>query len=550
MRHHNMDDSKGRRDISTLPPKSKQVIALGTTWLGFQWDKRLFSSYRNVVLRAPFSRKFELESLVWDDDASAEQTSKYERKTSAESSRLSISGQDYLWDETGTSTLLQLRLQVTQHSPARAHNIQNHMNARLIHRRTRANRENGKKDVDEGEVGMKDDYTLLLLLFLLLLNQLLQGTQRQTISTPSDLSPKPPSSPKSRPSPSPPPAITSAFAVMIKNAEGEDGEGITDVLHPLWRIHITELVKADDEMDLDREETVEPPATPTPLNTAAVPVESKNSKTYSNPSPSPTASIVKREREYYLMEQFKNIKELWMENDGRKILWCRNTPENYSITHSERVLDEDHYGLRCQIAYPRIPIYLLRTGEVVFRFSVGGLTDVAVVKGYRRIYVGVLPGKIVQALKRALIRLEGEHVNGDPASALLEILDTEQNSAFVDYYMDVLVDLRSLVSCPRSLRLRGYVSEVCHRLSLPQAKKANGLGSADVILDEAAVDIQIKYYYRKSGVLDKIYCKAALKLVQDLGEMFPEPKEGELSAEDAAATVEREAPSTTNVPSK
>ncbi|KAF8986319.1 hypothetical protein BDQ17DRAFT_1393682 [Cyathus striatus] len=137
------------------------------------------------------------------------------------------------------------------------------------------------------------------------------------------------------------------------------------------------------------------------------------------------SQIVKHEHEYYLMEQFKNIKELWMENDGRKVFgeeltklqklelsgyldWLTQhrsygaitPPENYSITHSERVLDEDHYDLRCQIAYPRIPIYLLRTGEVVFRFSVGGLTDVAVVKGHKRTYVGVLPGKIIQALKR------------------------------------------------------------------------------------------------------------------------------------------------------
>ncbi|KAI9066244.1 ATP-dependent protease La [Trametes sanguinea] len=355
------------------------------------------------------------------------------------------------------------------------------------------------------------------------------------------------------------------------------------------------------------------------------------------------SKIAKRQREYYLMEQLKNIKkELGMESDGKdkliekfkeraaslkmpeavrkvfdeelnklmhlepaaseanvtrnylewltQIPWGRHSPENYSISHAQKVLDDDHYGLKdvkdrileflavgklrgtvegkiiCLVGPPGVGKTSIgksiarALNRQFFRFSVGGLTDVAEIKGHRRTYVGALPGKIIQALRRVgtenpLVLIDevdkiGRGHNGDPASALLEMLDPEQNTAFLDHYMDVPVDLsRVLFVCTANmldtipaplldrmevLEVSGYVSEekaqIASKYLGPQAKEAAGLKEADVQLDPAAVDVLIKYYCRESGVrnlkkhIDKIYRKAALKIVQDLGEeVFPEP---------------------------
>ncbi|KAI9509820.1 ATP-dependent protease La, partial [Russula earlei] len=353
------------------------------------------------------------------------------------------------------------------------------------------------------------------------------------------------------------------------------------------------------------------------------------------------SKIAKRQREYYLMEQLKGIKkELGMESDGKdklieklkaraaqlampelvkrvfeeelaklahlepaaseanvtrnyldwitQIPWGQYSPENYSISHAKRVLDEDHYGLKdvkdrileflavgklrgsvqgkiiCLVGPPGVGKTSIgksiarALGRQFFRFSVGGLTDVAEIKGHRRTYVGALPGKIIQALKRVgtenpLVLIDevdkvGRGINGDPASALLEMLDPEQNNAFLDHYMDVPVDLsRVLFVCTANIldtipaplldrmeviEVSGYVSEeksmIAERYLGPQAKEASGLKDADVVLDPASVDVLIKYYCRESGVrnlkkhIDKIYRKASLKVVEDLGEdAFP-----------------------------
>ncbi|KAF8485972.1 ATP-dependent protease La [Russula ochroleuca] len=375
------------------------------------------------------------------------------------------------------------------------------------------------------------------------------------------------------------------------------------------------------------------------------------------------SKIAKRQREYYLMEQLKGIKkELGMESDGKdklieklkaraaelampepvkrvfdeelaklvhlepaaseanvtrnyldwltQIPWGQHSPENYSITHAKKVLDEDHYGLKdvkdrileflavgklrgsvegkiiCLVGPPgvgktSIGKSIARALErQFFRFSVGGLTDVAEIKGHRRTYVGALPGKIIQALKRVgtenpLVLIDevdkvGRGINGDPASALLEMLDPEQNNAFLDHYMDVPVDLsRVLFVCTANIldtipaplldrmeviEVSGYVSEeksmIAERYLGPQAKEASGLKDTDVVLDPASVDVLIKYYCRESGVrnlkkhIDKIYRKASLKIVEDLGEdAFPETEAQPASTSAADKVVPAQDPS-------
>ncbi|KAF8123409.1 Lon protease C-terminal proteolytic domain-containing protein [Boletus edulis] len=363
------------------------------------------------------------------------------------------------------------------------------------------------------------------------------------------------------------------------------------------------------------------------------------------------SKIAKRQREYYLMEQLKGIKkELGMESDGKdkliekfkeraaalkmpegvrkvfdeelnklmglepaaseaNIPWGQHSAENYSIAHAQKVLDEDHYGLKdvkdrileflavgklrgtvegkiiCLVGPPGVGKTSIgksiarALNRQFFRFSVGGLTDVAEIKGHRRTYVGALPGKIIQALKRVgtenpIVLIDevdkiGRGINGDPASALLEMLDPEQNNGFLDHYMDVPVDLsRVLFVCTANtldtipaplldrmevLEVSGYVSEekcvIAEKYLGPQAKEASGLKDADVLIDPSTVDVLIKYYCRESGVrnlkkhIDKIYRKAALKLILDLGEeVFPEPTPRPEVSSVESRTVESQEP--------
>ncbi|KDQ14889.1 hypothetical protein BOTBODRAFT_145436 [Botryobasidium botryosum FD-172 SS1] len=285
------------------------------------------------------------------------------------------------------------------------------------------------------------------------------------------------------------------------------------------------------------------------------------------------------------------------------IPWGKHSQENFSITHAKTVLDEDHYGLTdikdrileflavgklrgtvegkiiCFVGPPGVGKTSIgksiarALNRKFFRFSVGGLTDVAEIKGHRRTYGTALPGKIIQALKRVgtenpLILIDeidkiGRGHNGDPSSALLEMLDPEQNSAFLDHYMDVPVDLsRVLFVCTANvldtipgplldrmevLEVSGYVSEekavIADKYLAPQAKEASGLKDADVTLDADAIDMLIKYYCRESGVrnlkkhIDKIYRKAAFKIVDDLGdEVLPEPVAVRVDADTAEAS--------------
>ncbi|KAG5315195.1 LONM protease, partial [Acromyrmex insinuator] len=185
-----------------------------------------------------------------------------------------------------------------------------------------------------------------------------------------------------------------------------------------------------------------------------------------------------------------------------------------------------------------------------FRFSVGGMTDVAEIKGHRRTYVGAMPGKVIQCLKKTktenpLILIDevdkiGKGHQGDPASALLEMLDPEQNANFLDHYLDVPVDLSKVLfictanvidTIPEPLRDRmemidmsGYVAEeklaIAKQYLVPQARTESGLSKEQISIQDNALTVLIKSYCRESGVrslqkhIEKVHRKVAFKVVK------------------------------------
>jgi Lon-like ATP-dependent protease len=309
-----------------------------------------------------------------------------------------------------------------------------------------------------------------------------------------------------------------------------------------------------------------------------------------------------------------------------QIPWGQRSAENFGIKNAMTVLDEDHHGLKdvkdrilefiavgklrgtvegkilCFVGPPGVGKTSIgksiarALNRQYYRFSVGGLTDVAEIKGHRRTYVGALPGRIIQALKKCqtenpLILIDeidkiGRGHQGDPASALLELLDPEQNNSFLDHYLDVPVDLSKVLfvctanmtdTIPRPLldrmemiELSGYVADekmaIAERYLGPAAKELAGLKDVDVNLSKEAIEELIKSYCRESGVrnlkkqIEKVYRKSALKIVQDLGEsvlpeaeaLTPEGKEAleeskkdEADVKDTPQAIEKE---TTEVP--
>lgn len=267
-----------------------------------------------------------------------------------------------------------------------------------------------------------------------------------------------------------------------------------------------------------------------------------------------------------------------------QVPWGQQSAENFGIKNAMTVLDEDHHGLKdvkdrilefiavgklrgtvegkilCFVGPPGVGKTSIgksiarALNRQYYRFSVGGLTDVAEIKGHRRTYVGALPGRIVQALKKCqtenpLILIDevdkiGRGHQGDPSSALLELLDPEQNNSFLDHYMDVPVDLSKVLfvctanmtdTIPRPLldrmemiELSGYVADekmaIAERYLAPAAKELSGLKDVDISLEKGAIEELIKSYCRESGVrnlkkqIEKIYRKSALNIIRDIGE--------------------------------
>lgn len=270
-----------------------------------------------------------------------------------------------------------------------------------------------------------------------------------------------------------------------------------------------------------------------------------------------------------------------------QIPWGKKSTDNYNIKRAKKVLDDDHYGLEdvkdrivefiavgkllnkingkiiCFVGPPGVGKTSIgksiakSLNREFYRFSVGGLSDVAEIKGHRRTYVGAIPGRVVQALKKTqtenplilideIDKISHSHsVNGgDPSAALLELLDPEQNGTFLDNYMDVPIDLskvlfvctaNTLSTIPGPLldrmeviEISGYIEEekvkIAERYLAPEAKKNTGLENVNVELTEDAIKALIKNYCRESGVrnlkkqIDKIYRKAALNAVESVGE--------------------------------
>ena len=178
-------------------------------------------------------------------------------------------------------------------------------------------------------------------------------------------------------------------------------------------------------------------------------------------------------------------------------------------------------------------------GRSFYRFSVGGMRDEAEIKGHRRTYVGAMPGKLIQALKQCqtmnpVIMLDevdkmGSSYHGDPASALLEVLDPEQNKDFLDHYLDARCDLSDILfivtanvldNIPAPLqdrmdimRLSGYILEekveIAKRYLLPRYRKHMGLKAKNVTFTSKALVNIVNGYARESGVrsLEKLIKK-------------------------------------------
>ncbi|XP_004441321.1 PREDICTED: lon protease homolog, mitochondrial [Ceratotherium simum simum] len=261
------------------------------------------------------------------------------------------------------------------------------------------------------------------------------------------------------------------------------------------------------------------------------------------------------------------------------IPWGKYSNENLDLARAQAVLEEDHYGMEDvkKRILEFIAVSQLRgstQGKILcfygppgvgktsiarsiaralnreyFRFSVGGMTDVAEIKGHRRTYVGAMPGKIIQCLKKTktenpLILIDevdkiGRGYQGDPSSALLELLDPEQNANFLDHYLDVPVDLSKVLfictanvteTIPEPLRDRmeminvsGYVAQeklaIAERYLVPQARALCGLDESKAKLSPAVLTLLIKQYCRESGVrnlqkqVEKVLRKSAYKIV-------------------------------------
>lgn len=257
--------------------------------------------------------------------------------------------------------------------------------------------------------------------------------------------------------------------------------------------------------------------------------------------------------------------------------WRKKSKVNNDLSNAEQVLDTDHYGLEkvkerileylavqqrvdklkapilCLVGPPGVGKTSLgqsvarATNRKFVRMALGGVRDEAEIRGHRRTYIGSMPGKILQSLTKVGVRNPlflldeidkmGADFRGDPSSALLEVLDPEQNHTFQDHYIEVDFDLSDVMFVATSnslnipaplldrmevIRLSGYTEDekvnIARRYLLPKQIKNNGLKEGEIEVTEAALRDIIRYYTREAGVrsLEREVSKICRKVVKQL----------------------------------
>ena len=266
--------------------------------------------------------------------------------------------------------------------------------------------------------------------------------------------------------------------------------------------------------------------------------------------------------------------------------WSNSSEDQIDVKKAEKILDEDHYGLEKvkerileylavrNLKQERNPDKVVRgpilcfsgppgvgktslgksiaraIGREFVRMSLGGVRDEAEIRGHRRTYIGALPGRVIQSMKKAgtnnpVFMLDeidklGSDFRGDPSSAMLEVLDPEQNDAFSDHYLEVAFDLSKVMfittanyqdAIPPALRDRmeildfsGYIEDekikIAQQHLIPKQIEENGLNKKEVSLDKAAISELVRSYTRESGVrnLEREIANVLRKVARDLVE--------------------------------
>jgi ATP-dependent Lon protease len=276
------------------------------------------------------------------------------------------------------------------------------------------------------------------------------------------------------------------------------------------------------------------------------------------------------------------------------IPWTERTDEVLDVSHARAILDADHYGLEeikdrildfiavlslvgrldgqilCLVGPPGVGKTSLgrsiarALGRKFVRMALGGVRDEAEIRGHRRTYIGSMPGRIIQAMRRAevvnpVILLDevdklGQDFRGDPAAALLEVLDPEQNTTFNDNYLEVDYDLsqvlfittaNSLAGIPEALRDRmeilriaGYLDHeklaIARQYLLPRQIEANGLKKEEVALEPDVLTAIMRGYTREAGVreFERRIARVTRKLARKLAEIPNDGRTQTVRAED------------------